>query len=564
LKKDKETDMNRKINFSRFVIWVLLTLSGVTFGQDETNYFGSGNESELKIRDRGVVYLDLKSSAYDFFERMTLKGIITFHDEVKPITRRDAARFLFEANSKKSELTLLEKEELDWLKLEFADELGNSKERWHGYAYSDSLFSFRSNPIAAYSVNKNYEISGFERWWGASVYAGYSDWFGINVNMRDRGEFGSNVDKQKRLSRKTGHTIYGAANGIEYSDVRGGINFSWKWGEISFQKDYFVWGHGKEGNLIHSNKAPSYPYLRFDLHPVDWLRFYYVHGFLNSNFIDSIGIYYRSDPFQSRNGEQFVKKNIVMNFLSITPFEWMDVSIGNSSVYKGDIKPEMMIPFLFFKYLDRDVGKGSIEDGNGQLHSDIVIRLPKTYKFYATFFLDVTELRNVMSNKWYNTWFGFTFGGKKIDLVVPNLDVSVEYTRVSPWVYEHRDSAMSYKHIDYVLGHWIGQNADLFTVRADYSFLRGLKISAYAEMLRKGGLKSIKVAYGSKEYQPFLYGPVRKDFRGGIEFRYEVIHDAIINGYYEYSNISDEDAKRTPAWQLGKKHSFGLGLSYGM
>lgn len=514
----------------------------------------------------GVVYVDVKHNIYDYLERLTLKGLIIFHDEVKPHTRAQLAKLLSQVSRKTELLNNLEKDELIWYQQEFANEMGLGKknERWFAYSYTDSLFSFRWNPIAAYGINRNYEINGFERWWGATAYAGYSDWFGLSINMRDRGELGSNVDKTKKITPKTGHTIYGVANGVEYSDVRGSLNFSWEWGEFSFQKDYFTWGHGKFGQLIHSTKAPSYPFIRLDLHPVEWLRFYYVHGWLNSNFIDSIGIYYRSDPFQSKNGLQFVKKNIAMNLLTVTPYEWLDVSIGNSSVYKGDVRPEMMLPFLFFKYLDRDVGKGSIEDGNGQIHSDIVVRLPKTFKFYGTFFLDVTELRNVLSNRWYNTWFGFTLGGKKVDLIIPNLDLTLEYTRVSPWVYEHRDSAMSYKHIDFILGHWIGQNADLLRLQFDYSFIRGLKFNLYGELLRKGGLKNITVAYESKEYQPFLYGPVKKDFRGGIEFSYEIIHDAIINGYYEYSNITDEDAKRTASWQLGKKHSFGLGLSYGI
>jgi hypothetical protein len=545
-------------------ITAVIILGRPIIGQEElsrTDKFSDVNNS-----NPGVVYVDVKHNIYDYLERLTLKGLIQFHDEVKPHTRAQLAKLLSQVSLKTELLNKLEKDELEWYNQEFANELGLDKknERWFAYSYTDSVFSFRWNPIVAYGINRNYEISGFERWWGATAYAGYSDWFGLSVNMRDRGELGSNVDKTKKFTPKTGHTIYGVANGVEYSDVRGSLNFSWGWGELSFQKDYFTWGHGKFGQLIHSTKAPSYPFIRFDLHPVDWLRFYYVHGWLNSNFIDSIGIYYRSDPFQSKNGQQFVKKNIAMNLLTITPYEWLDLSIGNSSVYKGDVRPEMMLPFLFFKYLDRDVGKGSIEDGNGQLHSDFVVRLPKTFKFYGTFFLDVTELRNVLSNRWYNTWFGFTLGGKKVDLVVPNLDITVEYTRVSPWVYEHRDSAMSYKHIDFILGHWIGQNADLLRMQFDYSFLRGLKFSLYGELVRKGGLKSITVAYGSKEYQPFLYGPVRKDFRTGLDVSYEIIHDAFVRGYYEYSSIKDEDKSRTPLWQLGSKHSFGIDLSYGL
>lgn len=518
------------------------------------------------MRNSGVVYVNIKHSVYGFLERLSLKEVILFNDEVKPKTRRYIAEYLLKIEDKTELLNYLEKEEFIWYKAEFANEFTAPylKERWHLYSYTDSVFSLRMNPIVGYGISESAGNSGYEKWWGIDIYAGYSDWFGLTINMRDKGEFGSNVDKNKKFTPKTGHTISGAPNGVEYSDVKGSLNFGWGWGAISLQKDYFTWGHGKFGQLIHSTKAPSYPFVRLDFQPVEWLRFYYIHGWLNSNFVDSIGIYYRADPFQRSNGLQFVKKNIVMNFFSITPYDWVDISFGNSSVYKGDIRTEFLIPFLFFKYLDRDVGKGSIEDGNGQLHLDVSLRFPKTYKFYGTFFLDVTEIRNVLKNQWYNTWFGITLGGTKIDLFVPNLDLTLEYTRVSPWVYEHRDSATSYKHIDYVLGHWIGQNADLLRMQLDYSFINRLKFSLYGEMIRKGGLKNIQIAYETKDYLPFLYGDVRKEMRVGLDVSYEYSHDLFLNSYINYVDISDQDPVRTPSWQLGKYFSFGMIVSYGL
>ncbi len=36
------------------------------------------------------------------------------------------------------------------------------------------------------------------------------------------------------------------------------------------------------------------------------------------------------------------------------------------------------------------------------------------------------------------------------------------------------------------------------------------------------------------------------------------------DGYYSYSDVTDEDATRTPAFLLGKNHSFGITVHYGM
>ena len=45
-----------------------------------------------------------------------------------------------------------------------------------------------------------------------------------------------------------------------------------------------------------------------------------------------------------------------------------------------------------------------------------------------------------------------------------NLDVTVEYTRLNPWVYEHKNEVTNFKHLKYSLGHWLGQNGDQFRV----------------------------------------------------------------------------------------------------
>jgi hypothetical protein len=165
-----------------------------------------------------------------------------------------------------------------------------------------------------------------------------------------------------------------------------------------------------------------------------------------------------------------------------------------------------------------------------------------------------------------NTWVGYTFGGKKVDLFLPNLDLIIEYTRVNPWVYEHKYQTTNYKHINFVMGHWLGQNSDQIRLQLNYRLLRGLKFKFYFERLRRGGMEEIYYAYGGKDEKElnFLYSPLREDKVFGFSFRFEYIHDLILEGDYKYSSISDEDENRTPSFLLGKNHSFGLTLYYGM
>jgi len=469
---------------------------------------------------------------------------------------------------KKEKLSGVEQKELDWFLEEYALETGNGlKERWYLYNYSDSLFSVRISPLAGYGVSATGSFSGHKRWWGIDLFTTHSDWFGASFSARDIGEFGENVDREKKFTPGKGLPYKDAPDGIESSDIRGSISFNWDWGHISLAKDYIEWGHGKSGQLILSSKSPPFAFIRLDLYPVEWLRFYYIHGWLNSlvydsssfsyNHIESIHPYLRKD---------YINKYIAANLLSISIFPWLDLSFGNSIVYSGKLRPEFFIPFLFFKHFDNRGADVNVEDGNKQLYIDLALNYPETYLLYSTLFIDVIEIRPILENDFSTTWLGYTLGVKKIDLFVPMLDVTAEYTRINPWVYEHKDETTTYKHLNYYLGHWLGQNADQFRVQFDYRPLRGLRIKAYADYIRKGRLNDIYHAYESQRKNPekFLSSPLRLETRFSLYASYEIFHDFFASAFYSYSDITDEDPQRTSEFLLGKKHSFGFNLQYGL
>ncbi len=488
--------------------------------------------------------------------------------ETKPFARDYIAELLSEISNQKEKLNKVEAEELTWFEQEFSYELGNRNEqgRWHIFSYEDSLFNFKAFPIAGYGISSTGSASGHERWWGAGFYATYSDWFGGSLDLRDKGEFGDNIDKEKDFSPIAAAWYKGAPNAIEYSDVKGSVSFDWHWGSLSLIKDYFQWGHGQYGNLILSSKAPSYPHLRLQLKPVDWLRFYYVHGWLNSQVIDSASSYYTNPGSQLPElRERYIDKYIAANMVTVSPWQWLDVSLGNAVIYSGpNFRPEFLIPFMFYKFLDHNTGRGNTDDTNGAMYFDVAVKYPQNFLFYTTLFIDVTEIRNILKNEFYNTWFGVTLGAKHINFLADNLDISFEYTRISPWVYEHKDQTTTYKHIDHTLGHWLGQNADQLRLQFNYQFMRGLKFNIHLEQLRKGGLEDIYFAYRGKANMPFLYSPLRKEINFGLSVSYEYMHDLFVRAGYKYSHIKDEDISRTPEYLRGHKNSLYLTLHYGL
>ncbi len=385
--------------------------------------------------------------------------------------------------------------------------------------------------------------------------------------MRNVGEFGDFVDKDRTLTPKRGFDVGTPHdNGVEWSDVRTQLNLNWDWGSVSLKKDYDEWGNSYFGNLIVSDKAPSYPHLAFELKPVKWFRFYYKFGWIHSGVIDSARsiIVNPGEEFEVAH-QRFVKKYFVANMLTFSPFNWGDISLGNSFIYAGDFRAEMMIPFNFYKYMDRNTGKKEFEDGNGAFFLDLVARIPKKFKFYSTLFFDVDSKEGSLGSFLDKAWYAFTVGGRKVDLFFDNLDLTLEYSRVNPWVYEHKYRSLGdYKHIDYSLGHWIGQNADQLKIQLNYQPIRGLQFTFWGEYIRKGGEEDISYAYLGEEELQFLYSPVRKDKYIGLKVSYELIHELFFEGSFTISSIRDDDENRTPDYLIGKYESISLSAFYGI
>lgn len=512
-----------------------------------------------------VVFETDNSGIYSFLDRLYQKQIIQLTSEIKPYSKIYIVSKLKEIAGRKEILNKLEQQELDWYLRRYSLELDTNGHILGELNYIEDEFKTRIFPIAGYGISSSGGKRGHHRKIGAHFDAYYSDNFGVMFEYLDNGEFGDNVDAVRQLTPSTGHNFKGAPDGIEFSDVRAQVNFNWKWGSFSLKKDYNQWGHGKFGQLILSNKPASYPHIELRLRPTKWLRFYYIHGWLNSLVPDSANFYYSGpSKIQPILRTGFKSKYIAANMLSIDLPQKITFSLGNSFIYSGDLRPEMFIPFMYYKVMDHNTGREGHDDGNGMIFFDASVNKLKNYSFYGTLLIDVLEIRQILKGNWWTSWFGYTLGASKMDFIVDNLDLSIEYTKINPWVYENKFNVTNYKHLGYTLGHWIGQNSDLLSTQLDYSFLRGLHFSLSGQIFRKGGLKDIFYAYEGRTKLPFLYNPKRIDYSLRLKVFYEALQNLYISGAYSYSDISDDDPGRTPNYLLGKTHSFNLSLSYGL
>jgi len=531
-----------------------------------------------------IVSVPLDNEIYNYLTRGAAKGYITLNDETRPWSRIYVAGKLLELRNILDKLTTWEKESLEFYEHEYYYELVKLKketinttlkyltfdysDRFRFFFYEDSNFTFSAEPMLGYEIGKKYGDNQLERHNGINIYGSFSDNIGISSNLIDNLEEGLLLDANRTYSNKTGFGFITSFNkSIEYDYVNASIDISWKWGNFGIAKDYIQWGSGESGQLIFSTKAPSFPFIRLKLNPVDWFEFNYIHGWLNSTIIDSSGLRYNFN--QNRLHYSLVDKFIASHLFTFRPLGNLSISVGESVVYSDKIQPVYFIPFLFFRLADHYVmNNDNNVGGNAQIFADIRYKnKPIKSIFYFSLFIDelaVGSLFNSASNRIEakQTELAYTIGGKFIDPFLENSEVVLEYTKIEPYVYSHSDDAQFYSNYKYQLGHWIGNNGDLVFLSYIQNIQRGLKLKIWGEYLRRGKsvVNSGDVIY---PYPDFLYGNRENTVNWGIEGNYEIIYSLNAKLAFQHSKITDEDLTRTPSYQLGIKNLFSFSLSYG-
>jgi len=511
-----------------------------------------------------VVYEPLHRDIYNFLAGLSQKGIIEYNDQVKPLSRIYIAQKLIEATGQTG-LTPLDKEELEFYKKDFFNEIGFLKEekrekkinivekdqgeRLRLFSYSDDKFKLNVSPIFGVKAGLRDEKKLTHFWNGIYFYGYINDFLGFSFDFRDNTESGETIDKLKQFTPTTGvnaktsrNIVNYSNNKMEYSEAKTSISANWSWGNITVGKEFFGWGYGEGGKLVLSSKAPSFPFVRLDLDLADWLSFNYIHAWLSSDVVDSSDIYIASD---GRERFHFREKYLAAHTLTIIPIEGLNVSLGESIVYSDKIEALYLMPFMFFRladhYLSRHYnGAGS----NAQLFASISSRnqLQNTH-LYGTLFIDEITLNNAFNPKKQRNHFGFSLGASTIDLPVDNLKFTLEFTKVYPYVYSHFIRTTTYQSASYTLGHWMGSNADQVYASLNYRFLRGLKATLWGQYIRKGEPED-----ESKQQElpqpPFLSGLRTNYSYFGLSVSYEFIHEFFIRADFQIMKTSTEQADK--------------------
>lgn len=523
------------------------------------------------------VFEPINSNIYDYLNRLSVKGLIEFNDEIKPIMRTELAKKIIEVKTMSSKLTKIELDELEYYMKEYFLELPqqsidsrarieffdyNEQTGFRFILYRDNDFTFNLDPILGVKLTEIWNETQFLRWNGLQFYGSYNNNWKFNFYFRDNEERGNRIDRTKSFTPDPGFNLSKSdSKSIQYLEVQGLVSYSWNNGNLSIGKEYIEWGNGASGKLIFSSKAPSFPFIKFELMPIKWLKFIYLHGWLHSGLLDSSSI--RTTLVKDRESYSQIEKYIAAHIVSIYPSDNFSFSVGESMVYSNRLQLAYFIPVIFFRAVDHYLSRQSSSSGdNAQLFFSTVYKnFNIKTKFYATLFIDELSLTKLFKGENLSA-IGFTAGLNFVDPLVKNSDLVVEYTRINPFVYMNSDDAEMFTSHQYQLGHWLGSNADQFYIEYNQTLLRGLRFKFWSEYIRKGQKELPEEQY-KLPYPNFLYGKKLHFANFGLKMSYDVFHNLFAELRLGFSSLHDEDELRTPDYQTGKKYSLSISLGYG-
>ncbi|OKS86924.1 capsule assembly Wzi family protein [Mucilaginibacter polytrichastri] len=525
-----------------------------------------------------VVYENPNHPVYQFLARQAQKGKINYDDLIQPISRKEISSLLHYLRDSVTTLSITEKKEITFYLGEYSEFDSDYKENTHYLWGKDQYnnrallnvkkddFILRADPALTYEYTGGQNKGVYKQATGMAFWGQVGKHWSFQAYFQDINESGKGVDSLKRFSPETGiqrtANLNNKSTAVNYSDVRGNITYAWNNGAISIGKDQLLYGYGQEGRLILSDKAPSYPYIRLDYAPLKWLHFNYSLASLQSAVIDSARSYNKGNALYGNNREIYVSKYMASHSLNFLPVKGLEVSVGESMISSDQFDPAYLVPVLFFKAYDQYASRYKITTGsNGQFFFQVSSRnhIPKTH-LYATLFIDEIRLETAFDAAKSRNQLGFNIGASTTDLFIPYLTAGLEYTRINPFVYQNLIPAQSYTSQTYLIGDWIGQNADKVIAWLSYNPLPRLITTAQLMYVRKGVEGSLVDQYFAEPQPKFLQqGPVQSQTQISLEARYELIHRLYCRLAYQHQKGVIDPQVQTSA----VPNQVSLGVSYG-
>ncbi len=426
----------------------------------------------------------------ELLDELASDHVIILNSVIKPYSREFIARSLLTALQRDSLLSIRQRNEIRLYLKNFSPEItrllrtemSNIKNVQSGSTLFDynplgvmlngSNTDFALRPVLGYQqfINNHTPVSSVKA--GAAALGYIGKHLGIYGNVTENFETQVLSNSNYFMLRDGGKWLCHSNGSGNYIDWTGQVTWSWKWGMVGMFNDRIDWGTNYHGANILASKPPAFPFLKLRIHPATWIEFSYIHGQLVSNVLDSSRTYY-NDPAGS--SEIYLKKFIAANMLTITPWKYLNISVGNSIIYDNHFQVAYLIPVLFYKSVDHTLSHG-IDNENSQMFMDISSRQIKHLHLFLTLFIDELMFSRIQHAD-QNNFLSWKGGFKLSDLPLRNVSLTCEYTRTLPMTYQHYIPTLTFESDSYTLGNYIKDNSQELFVSIEYRPISRLSVS---------------------------------------------------------------------------------------
>ncbi len=547
-----------------------------------------------------TVSVPLSHWAYDALERWEIQGCIDgVYTAARPITRQEMAEHIsdmwksFEKEPEK--ISRVDLQQLYHLTLEFQEELEKMPDfqipsqyhlwspRLHYLFHRTTLrifnsilytnrrnmvtlrhgeFSLFADPVLSYrsqekmdETARRYRLNRISN--GLLFYGHLGSYLGFYFNLTD-----NHLNDERWQGMKVPFEVW-EESGWPYLTRRNSgdfdfdenvayLTFSYKYLYLTYGREYNQWGVGHVGNPLLSTSAPPYDQIKLILR--HW-RFKFTHLTAFLQYISP----------QAREAMKSVPHTNLYwsgNRLDLDLGRGIKVGLSEAIIY-GDRPLQLgyVNPLSFFKSAEHFYG----DRDNGALGIDFEWRVRDGIKLFGEWFIDdITTTQ--LGSKWYGNKFGLQGGFFWVNpLWLRDIDLLYEYSRVKPYTYSHslRDYN-KYKHYDTVLGHFIGPNSDLHTLRLRKRFSKFFQVTLEYQEYRHGSNPPDRNV-GADPDKPWMDGDatdvvfldgIRNSQRTyGFSAQYEILRNLFVEAHYRRMKYQIGDWENLVSMQI----SFNFG-----
>lgn len=183
------------------------------------------------------------------------------------------------------------------------------------------------------------------------------------------------------------------------------------------------WGVG-DGNLMLSSTARPFMGIDFHLNPAEWFNLSFIVGVLE--FDSSTGI---------KNAAEYFQNAYTATMLEIFAKEWAYFAVSSSTIWPKRFELGYGNPGMLGALYQNMIG----DFDNVQIGFHFGFNVPKYLKLYGGWFIDEMRVDKNFAHLDRNM-YSWQIGGRLAVPGAPFTTVSLQYTKIEPYMYTHPDT----------------------------------------------------------------------------------------------------------------------------